>query len=442
MAGVPFSTSDRDLVRVFKDRYCNGIGPIEVDSGPVKENILTGDEIDLEEFPIPRWHQHDGGRYIDTFTGVVTRDPTTGQLNVGNYRGMITGRNQIGKLMVMSSHWGTHFLQHRETAEPMPVAVVHGWNDALPFCASSPFPKDVCEYDMMAAILQRPVELVRCETSDLMVPANAEMVLEGTISPDPDALVMEGPFGEYPGYLGGSASPKPMLNVHCITHRTNPIMHGALEGNRPGCPSIDYQMCGYSWSAIAWNLLERGGVSGVTDAWAPPVTTMTHLIVQIRKQHRGHAQQVASALWGTDAARWFFKHVIVVEEDIDIRNPEAVEWAIAFRTNAGMGQVITYGPTFGSVLDPSTPFESNQIWKYGTGQWTRLLIDATRNWDLPENPGWNNQRFPPVDVLPVELEERIRERWDEYGLDMEYLTEQQRELVTYRNMAKKLPGII
>jgi 4-hydroxy-3-polyprenylbenzoate decarboxylase len=372
---------------------------------------------------------------------VVTRDPETGATNVGIYRGQLLGKNRIGKLLIPTQHWGTHFGKHRASGKPMPVAVVHGWHDVLPFCAGSPFPKHVCEWDMMGAILGRPLELVRCETIDLEVPASAEIVLEGTVSPDPAHFEPEGPFGEYPGYAGGQPSPKPVLTVSAVTHRDDPILRGTLEGARPGFPSEDSILCAYAWSAIAWNMLEDVGVAGVTDVWQPPVSTGTNIVVQIRKSYRGHAQQVANALWGTGAGQWFYKNVMVVEEDIDIRDPVALDWALAFRVNAGEGQLLTFGPTFGSVLDPSTPREQANALKYGTGKWTRVLIDATRNWEFERNPAWGNRRFPPINKLPVELERRVRERWAEYGLGIPYLTAEQRELLTFEKLSKILPEV-
>lgn len=441
MLGLALDTPDKALVATLKERYRRGIPPVEVATGPVKTHKVTGAEVDLGEFPVPHWHHLDGGRYLDTFCGVVTRDARTGQLNVGIYRGQVLGRNKIGKLLIPTQHWGGHFAHHRGAMTPMPVAVVHGWHDVLPFCAGSPFPKNVNEYDMMGAILGRPVDLVRCETSDLLVPASAEIVVEGTISPDPATFEMEGPFGEYPAYSGGSPSPKPVLQVSCVTHRDDPILRGTLEGARPGFPSEDSPLCAYSWSAIAWNMLEDVGVAGVTDVWMPPVVTGTNIVVQIRKMYRGHAQQVANALWGTGAGQWFFKNVMVVEEDIDIRDPQALEWAFAFRVNAGMGQVLTFGPTFGSVLDPSTPREQANPLKYGTGCWTRMLVDATRSWEFERNPDWGNRRFPPINKIPVELEAKVRARWSEYGIGIDYLSEAQREQLTLAELSKRFPEV-
>jgi UbiD family decarboxylase len=441
LLNLPTDTPDKAIIQHLRACYRRGIPPVEVATGPVKTHKLSGADLDLGEFPVPLWHHLDGGRFIDTFCGVVTRNPKNGQMNVGIYRGQVIAPDKIGKLLIPTQHWGSHFAEHRETSSPMPVAVVHGWHDVLPFCAGSPFPKGICEYDMMGAILGRPVELVRCETSDLLIPASAEIVIEGTIDPNPATFEMEGPFGEYPGYAGGTPSPKPVLRLSRITHRADPILRGTLEGARPGFPSEDSPLCAYSWSAIAWNMLEDVGVGGVTDVWMPPVVTGTHVVVQIRKQYRGHAQQIASALWGTSAGQWFFKNVMVVEEDIDIRDREALEWAWAFRVNPALGQITHFGPTFGSVLDPSTPREQANPMKYGTGCWTRTLIDATRSWEFERNPSWGNRRFPPINKLPVELEEKVRSRWHEYGIGNDYLSEEKRELLTFAELSKRFPEV-
>ncbi|MBI5441286.1 MAG: UbiD family decarboxylase [Deltaproteobacteria bacterium] len=438
LLGLASDTRDGDVVRHLRRVFREPVTPKLVPTGPVKENVLRGDQIDLREFPAPRWHHLDGGRFLDTFCGVVTKDPESGGTNVGIYRGQILGRDKVGKLLIPTQHWGGHFLQHARSREPMPVAVVHGWHDVLPFCAGSPFPKGVCEWDMMGAILGRPVQLTKCETVPLEVPASAEIVVEGFVSPDPADFEVEGPFGEYPGYLVGAASPKPVLRVTCITHRNEPILRGALEGARPGFPSEDSMLCAYGWSAIAWNTLDAFGVAGVTDVWMPPVVTGTNIVVQIRKAYRGHAQQVANALWGTSAGQWFYKNVMVVVEVIDFRDREALEWAFAFRVNAGEGQLLTFGPTFGSVLDPSTPRAQADPRKYGTGRWTRVLIDATRNWEFEPDPGAGGRRFPPVSKLPPELEKRVRERWEEYGIGIDYLSEEKRELLTFEKLSKVL----
>lgn len=441
LLGLPDSATDRDMVLHLKETYRRPIEPVTVKWGRCKDIVLKGDDINLWDFPSVKWHAADGGRYIDTFCGVVTHDPKTNRANIGLYRGQVLDKRKIGKLLIPTQGWGDHFGKYKDKAGKMPVAVAHGWHDVLPFCAGSPFPKHVCEWDMMGAILGRPVELVDCETVPLQVPASSEIVIEGWIDPDPKSYEMEGPFADYPGYLGGRASPKPVMEVTAITHRRDPILRGAIEGARPGFPSEDSPLCAYSWSAIAWNMLEDAGVSGVTDVWMPPVNTGINIIVQIRKQYRGHAQQIGNALWGTSAGQWFFKHVTVVEEDIDIRDREALDWANAFRVNAGRGDVWLVGPTFGSVLDPSTMPEDRDPAKYGTGKWTRILIDATRSWEMEPNPAYGGRRYPPINKIDPALEDKIKARWADYGIGIDYLDETQREMMTYREMSKSFKEV-
>jgi 4-hydroxy-3-polyprenylbenzoate decarboxylase len=247
---------------------------------------------------------------------------------------------------------------------------------------------------------------------------------------------MEGPFAEFPGYSGGSPSPKPAVKVQCITHRNDPVYRGAMEGSRPGFPSEDLPSFCHCWSAVMWNSLDSLGVRGITDVWVPPVTSGTHIYVQINKQYRGHAKQIASAIWGHGIGQFAFKNVIVVEQDIDLRDPYAIEWAIAYRVNAGEGGLLTWGPTFGSPLDPSTPHHLRDPKKYGSGHWTRMLIDATRSWELEPNPKYGGKRFPPVTNLPVDLEQKVCDRWDEYGIGVPYLSEEKRELLTFAELSK------
>lgn len=441
LLGLAEDTSDRAVVRHLKDVFCKPVPPRVVATGPVKKNVLRDDEIDLGDFPAVKWHHTDGGRYLDTFCGVVTQDQVTGRENVGLYRGQVVGPREIAKLVVLTQGWGGHLQQNRERALRMPVAIAYGWHDVLPLCAGSPFPKRVCEWDMMGAILGGPVDLVACETVPLHVPASAEIVVEGYIDPDPATFVDEGPFAEFPGYLGGQPSPKPVLHVTCVTHRDNPILRGTLEGARPGFPTEGALLCSYVWSAIAWNLLEDAGVVGVTDVWMPGIVTGTDIVVQIRKMYRGHAQQVSAALWGNSSSQWFWKNVRVVEEDVDIRDREALEWAIAFRVNAGMGDVVLYGPTYGSVLDPSTPYEKADGAKYGSGEWTRVLTDATRSWEFERRPEYGNRRYPPLNTLDAALEARMKDRWADYGIDIPYLDDDQREQLTMVELAKVLPEV-
>ncbi|MDY6973734.1 MAG: UbiD family decarboxylase [Thermodesulfobacteriota bacterium] len=416
--GLSKDTPEREITRVLKERLATPSGVTVVDTGPVKENIIRGDDIDLYDIPVPQWRVQDGGRYINTYCAVVTRDPDSGVLNVGTYRGMIAGRDRIGVLLVLTQHWGQHFEKYRARGEEMPVSVIYGWDPALLMVASTPITHPVCsEYEYVSSVRQRDCELVKCETNDLLVPASAEIVIEGVVSPDPSTFVKEGPFGEYPGYFGGLASPKHSIKVNCITHRDAPIFRGSVEGISPHNWSEAACYCAPFISAAAWNLFETVGVPGVIDVWTENVTAATILKVRIKKAYRGHGKQLANAFWGAQMGAYFGKILIVVDEDIDIRDHEAVEWAIAYRMNADMDQLLVFPGTTGSCLDPSVPLHERNVVKYGQGKWTRVLVDATINWELEPQEQYGGERFPPLcTVIHPDDARRIKERWMEYGI--------------------------
>jgi 4-hydroxy-3-polyprenylbenzoate decarboxylase len=418
MLGLPADTHPRELVKISRNILEGAIPPRIVDGGPVKENIVTGKDVDLEELPVPYWNRLDGGRYLITYAGVVTKDPQTGVMNVGVYRGMLAGRDKIPILMWRAQHIGHHATSWLAAGQKeMPIAVAIGWEPSLGFCAGSPVPKGICEYDVMGAIRGAPVDLVKCETVDLHVPASAEIVIEGYLGLDPDSYMMEGPYAEFTGYLASERSPKPTIRVTCITHRHDPILRGTIEGCLPGSYSENAVGSSIMRAATAWNVLDRSGVPGITDVWCPPVQAGINALVRMQQTYRGQAKQAANALWGSTAAHVRYKHVTVVDDDIDIHDYAAVDWAIAHRVNAGENDIVIMPGTFGLGLDPSTRRRDRNPALFGTGKWNRVLIDATMNLDYDPDPDLGGARFPPTvwpnpdDVAAVEA------RWRELGLD-------------------------
>src|SRR6476646_1984218 len=185
MLGLPPDTHARELVKIGRSILQSGIPPRVVKGGSCKENVIKGRDVDLNELPTPYWNRLDGGRYLITYAGVVTKDPDTGVMNVGIYRGMVTGRDTIPILMWRAQHIGHHVSAWRARgAREMPIAVAIGWEPSMGFCAGSPVPKGICEYDVMGAIRGEPVDLVKCETSNLYVPASSEIVIEGMLGLD------------------------------------------------------------------------------------------------------------------------------------------------------------------------------------------------------------------------------------------------------------------
>jgi 4-hydroxy-3-polyprenylbenzoate decarboxylase len=418
LLGLPPDTHPRELVKVARTILQGAIAPKIVKDGPVKENIVKGDDVDLFAFPTPHWNRLDGGRYMMTYAGCVTKNPDTGVMNVGVYRGMIADKNHLPIYMYRAQHIGHHALAWQQKgAKEMPIAYVIGWEPSMDFCAGAPVPMGVCEYDVMGSIRGAPVELVKCESHDLYVPATAEIVVEGFLPFDPSTYMMEGPFAEFTGYVAGERAPRPTMRVTAITHRNNPVLRGTIEGALPKSFSENAICSSVMRSGIAWNVLDRAGVPGVTDVWGPPVHATMNLIVQLKQTYRNQAKQVANAIWGSSASHVRYKHVTVVDDDIDIHDYAAVDWAIAYRVNAGENGIVIMPSTFGAGLDPSTRRRDRNIGLFGTGKWNRVLIDATINLDFDPDPDFGGARFPPTVWPAPEDEAKARARWKELGLE-------------------------
>lgn len=417
--GLPIDSDDRTITTTMKELFGKRVETIRLDSGPVKENIITGEDVDLYSLPVPLWNFRDGGRYINTCCGIVTMDPETQLMNIGMYRGMLGRKNTIPGLLSATQHWGVHLEKYKKQGEEMPVAVVYGWDPILLIVSSAPLIHPGCsEYEIAGALRKHPVELVKCETSDLWVPASAEIVIEGRISTDPQTFEMEGPFAEYLGYYGGMAKPKPVIRVECITHRNDPIFRGACEGGDPaGGLSEPYHWSTHNKCATIWSYLESLDIGEILAVWSSTLARATILRVQIKKTYRGEAKQIAHAIWGSHLALYSGKIIIVVDEDIDAFDSDAVDWAMAYRVNAERGDVHIAHGCIGSMLDPSVPLDERNVEKYGQGKWSRILIDATVDWGLEPQEQYEGKRFPPLasDISP-EIEKLIKRRWKEYGL--------------------------
>ena len=415
MFGLPRDTSVSEMVKICRYIFQERVPPKVVRTGPVKDNILKGKDIDLFKFPIPKWNRKDGGRYVNTYSGCVTKDPETGIHNVGIYRGMALDQANIGLLLWRAQGWGNHYAKHIGRSDEMPVAFVIGWEPCLGFTAGSPVPRDVSEYEVMGAIRGKPVELVDCETVPLQVPASAEIIIEGWVSTDPQSFRPEGPYAEFTGYYATEQTPKHVARVTAITHRDKPILRGALEGAVPGSYGENHIMSSIQRSATAWNALETAGVPGVTDVFGMPIQACINVAVQIKQTYRGQAKQVAAALWGNSASHVRYKHVFVVDEDIDVHDYGAIDWALAWRFNAGEDDLLVFPSTWGAGLDPSTRARDSNVHLFGTGKWNRVLLDCTINLDYePDDKG---RRWPPTVHPSADDQDKVRARWTELGLD-------------------------
>ncbi|MBI4331886.1 MAG: UbiD family decarboxylase [Chloroflexi bacterium] len=325
--GLPREAKGLELVKLLRtriDRPFKPLPPVKVSTGPVKYHVHTGGDVDLWEFPVPKWHGLDGGRYIGTGDMVIQKDPDTGWVNLGTYRVQALDKNTAA-LHANPGHHGAEIARkYWERGQSCPVAVVCGQEPLLWTMACSNIQRGVSEYDYAGWLAGEPVEVVKGAAVDLPIPAHAEIVIEGEfISPEVETRV-EGPFGEWWGYYGGKASPHPIIRVKAICHQKDPIIVGC-----PPMLPIDNDLARLIIDgAELWNDLDRH-YPGIKGVWlAPEGRGGPMCIVSVQQQFPGHARHVATALASSVALhRW----VIVVDDDIDPSNNAEVLWALGTR---------------------------------------------------------------------------------------------------------------
>ena len=408
MLGLPKDTPYRDLIQIWSERSKKPLEPVIVDTGPCKENIIKGDDVDLFQFPTPHWQKLDGGRYIGTFHGVVTKDPDTGWTNVGMYRQMIHDRQTTTMSVAQGQHIWFHWRKYRPKGQNLPIAAAIGWDPVLPAVAAAPVATDTDEYAIMGALRQKPVELVKCETVDLYVPASSEIVLEGEVITDRSKFITCGPFGEYTGHYG-SANLRPPFKINCITFRDDPILQGTMEGMPI---NEDHRLCSVSHSATIWDLLNER-MTGITGVNNDPSTAYANLIVQINNSYYGQVHQVAANVWSSHLSNMMCKNIIVCDQDVDIYDLNKVFWALGYRVDP-LRDIIQF-PGWISALDPVVHPKD----RFGPGgnKGTRLLIDATKPIDKPRAEEYWGEKFAVVALPDDETMKKVRNNWESYGIE-------------------------
>lgn len=369
--------------RTFRDEFIRRVDhplkPIVVEAGdaPCKENIMMGKEVNLLDFPFPYLHQVDGGRY-GTMNTQIVEDPDTGWVNWGNYRTMIVSKNRFVGLCVFGQHGPTIFYTKWEArGEPCPFCYVTGGDPSIVYAAGLPLPAGVCEADYVGGLRQEPIRVVRAETNNLFVPAEAEIVLEGVMMPN--ERMDEGPTGEYTGYVH-SRSPMPVYHVQCITYRNNPIIPFSIEG-----VSFNDNMSIFSALSAAefYRALRDSGfpvrdVRGLTEA------SYAALVISTEVPFPGYVQALRNfidshkiTIWGTTS--------ILVDADVDISGEDMSEKVYQeMATKIDPARDI-YRTDSDVLATPLAPFVDQKGRKTGVGG-ARILWDATtpRDWGKEE----------------------------------------------------------
>lgn len=370
----------------FMRREASPIEPIAFSGGtaPVHEVVMTGDDIDLGKLPVQQHCEGDSGRYI-TIGCMICRDPVSGVMNVGTYRHELKGPARMGCMMNPVQHAATIRGRHHAANNAMEVAVFVGHHPAYHLGAASRGPIEHDELAVTGGLLGEPVELVQCKTVDLAVPAHAELVIEGRIHPN--SFEMDGPFAEYAGYYGAPMR-VPIIDVTAITHRKKPIWHDLFPSFR------EHTQVGLLGREAQLYRRLREIVPTMVGVHLPPSgANFWHCYVSLRKRTQGEGKLAGLSVLGSN---YDVKHVIVVDDDIDIYNDEEVLWAVATRVQADEDCSII-GNSFGAHLDPSAYSETRSERGPMT---TKVIIDATR---------------PLTRVFPERVRPR-KELWDSVNL--------------------------
>lgn len=362
----------------------------ETSDGPVMENVMKGDDVDVTMFPAPLWHELDGGRYLGTGTLVILRDPEDGWVNMATYRIQLHDKKTLGISISPGHHGGIIRDKYWELGRSCPVVASFGHDPTLGVAADLPIPYGESELDYAGWMKGHPVEVIRGPITDLPIPKDSELVIEGEIPPLHVESRAEGPFGEFGGYYSVEERPQPVIRVKAVYYRENPIIDG-----RPPFRGIRHDGPLPFAEAILLLTLRRLGYRDVKK-----VRRMgPFLVVSMKKRYAGHARSVADLIMSGIGMRPP-RYLVLVDEDIDPRNDEDVMWALSSRVDPAESVYLVKNRQ-GSLTDPRIPPSKKVV---GDITSSSLIIDATRPW------AWR-ERFPKASEFQPGVLEKFKEKW-------------------------------
>jgi 4-hydroxy-3-polyprenylbenzoate decarboxylase len=372
----------------------NASFPKIVSKGPCKELIRKSGTFSLDEYPILHCWPQDGGRFI-TLPMVFSKDPATGKRNCGMYRMQVYDGQTTGMHWQKHKQGADHF--RRLAAEGkqtrMPIAVALGCDPVTLYSSILPLPPSIDEMLFAGFMRGEPVELVKCETNDIEVPANSEIVLEGYV--DVGEMRREGPFGDHTGFYSLDDD-YPVFHIECITQRKNPIYPATIVGP----PPMEDFFMGKAVERIFLPLM-RTQLPEVRDICMPAEGVFHNLIlVSIRKTYPGHARKVMHAIWGLGQAM-FSKCIVVVDDDVDVQNVSEVAWKAFNNIDPQRDIEFCMGPI--DSLD-----HASRLPDYGS----KMGVDATRK---IAGEGFT-RRWPDVIKMAPEVVKRVDDLWKRAGL--------------------------
>ena len=371
------------------------MAPKTVSSAACQYQLLQGSEIDLSRYPIQHCWPEDAAPLI-TWGLVVTRGPNKKRQNMGIYRQQVIGPNRV--IMRWLSHRGGALdlleWQRRYPDQPFPVSVVLGADPATILAAVTPVPDTLSEHAFAGLLRGSRTELVRCKSNDLLVPASAEIVLEGVIKPGDTAP--EGPFGDHTGYYN-EVDDFPCFTIECITERESPVYHSTYTGRPPDEPAV----LGVALNEVFVPILQKQ-FPEIVDFYLPPEGCSYRLaVVSMNKQYPGHAKRVMLGIWSFLRQFMYTKLVIVVDDDIDVRNWEDVIWAMTTRMD----------PQRDTTVLENTPIDYLDFASPVSGLGSKMGFDATNKW-----PGESHREWGRPITMTSAVKKRVDGMWDSLGL--------------------------
>ncbi|MDH3420300.1 MAG: UbiD family decarboxylase [Gammaproteobacteria bacterium] len=318
-----------------------------VSDAPVLENIVEGDDVDMFKFPVPIHHEADGGRYIGTACGVITRDPDTGRVNMGTYRVQAIGANKATSYISNGKQGMIQRDKYLDAGKPCPMAIVIGIDPVSFLAARYTLPDSVCELDWAGALTGGPLDVLEGGLTGLPIPAGSEIVMEGEVSPT--ETTEEGPFGEWHGYYAGGARPEPVITIQRIYYRNNPILTCAASQKPPH--SHLFERC-FLRSAALWDSLDGAQIPDVRGAWVHQGGSgRTFVVVAIKQRYFGHATQAGLIASQINPTGYCGRYVVVVDDDIDPSDIHDVLWAMGTRSDPKT-DITLLDKCWSSRLDP------------------------------------------------------------------------------------------
>ena len=365
--------------------------PRMVKSGICQEVVSMDPDLDL--LPILKCWPQDGGRFI-TLPQVYTRNPRSGKRNLGMYRLQVYDKQTTGMHWHMHHDGAANYRASKEMGRDIiEVAVALGGDPAIAYAATAPLPPDIDELIFAGFLRKKPVDLVRCKTIDMEVPADAEIVLEGYV--DLAESRLEGPFGDHTGYYS-LAGEYPVFHIKCITRRKNAVYPTTIVGQPP---QEDCYLA-LATERIFLPLL-KFQLPEIVDMHLPMEGVFHNcVLVSIKKTFPGHARKIMNSLWGM-GQMMFAKYIVVVDETVNVQNVSEVMWKVFNNADPRRDTMIVEGPL--DVLDHSAPLPL-----YGS----KMGIDATRKW--PEEG--HTREWPEDIVMSPEIKALVTKKWSEYGI--------------------------